>query len=47
MGPGLVGKEVIYSGKNEYRYKPVVSGTDSFLVWLECKFHERNYVLGT
>lgn len=42
MGPGLVGKEVKYSGKSEYRHKLVVSGTDSFLVWLERKFHERN-----
>lgn len=42
MGPGLVEKGVKYSGKSEHRQKPVVSGTDSFLVWLERKFHERN-----
>lgn len=42
IGPGLVKKGVKYYGKSEYRPKSVVSGTDSFFMWLELKFHERN-----
>lgn len=47
MDPGLVEQEVKYSAKSEYRHKPVALGTNSFLVCLEFKFQERNYILGT
>lgn len=42
MSPGLIEKGVKYSVKSEYRHKPVVSGTDSFFVWLALMFEERN-----